>query len=72
MTKRSGTTWTEADYRARGYGTVKLRLPLDALALLDQYAALADVSRAEIVDALIRQGAPPVARVLAAKNKRER
>lgn len=54
---RSGTAWTEADYRARGYGSVKLRLPLDALELLDQYASDAGVSRAEIVDALVRGGA---------------
>lgn len=70
--KRSGTTWTEADYRAAGYGTIKLRLPLDVLALLDQYADEADVSRAEIVDALVRGGAPDVSRVEAAKNKRAR
>lgn len=69
MTKRSGTTWTEADYLARGYGTVKLRLPLDALALLDQYANEADVSRAEIVDALVRSGAPDRKRVQATKKK---
>lgn len=74
MTKRkgrSGTTWTEADYRARGYGSVKLRLPLDVLALLDQYASEADVSRAEIVDALVRGGAPDASRVQAARNKRD-
>ncbi|UOF77331.1 orf omegA-bindinG-regulatory protein compleX [Caudoviricetes sp.] len=54
MTKRSGTVWTEADYRARGYGTVKLRLPLDTLEMLAREAHDSGLSRAELVDEMIR------------------
>lgn len=50
----SGTAWTEADYAAKNYGSIKLRLPLDALAQLAELADERDVSRAEVVDSLIR------------------
>lgn len=35
---RSGTTWSEKHYRAAGYGTVKLRLPLEVLGHLNELA----------------------------------
>lgn len=50
----SGTAWAESDYAAKGYGTIKLRLPLDALEQLAELADEGEASRAEIVDSLIR------------------
>lgn len=52
---RSGTVWTEADYRAKGYGTVKLRLPLDTLERITSVAETNGISRAEVVDAAIQR-----------------
>jgi hypothetical protein len=74
---RSGTVWTEADYRAHGYHQVKVRLPLDAIDLLDRLVEAIDdeedrrdegedeTSRAAVIDALIRC-APEVGELAAA------
>lgn len=57
MTKRSGTTWGDAQYAAKGYGRITLRLPLDSLAMLADIAHETGETRAQVVDRLIR-GAP--------------
>ena len=54
---RSGTTWGDAQYAAKGYGRITLRLPLDALAMLADIAHETGETRAQVVDRLIR-GAP--------------
>lgn len=63
---RSGTPWSEADYRAHGYHQLKVRLPLDAIHLLDCLAETVSeqleqregiertVSRGELLDTIIR------------------
>jgi len=50
---RSGTTWTEEDYKKKGYGTIKLRLREAVLEKLDRAAALNGGSRQLVVEALI-------------------
>jgi hypothetical protein len=52
--RASGRNLTEAERTANGYGSVKLRLPQDALAQLAELADEGGASRAEIVDSLIR------------------
>lgn len=51
---RSGTPWSEAHYAAKGYGAIKLRLPLDTIEILTAAAEAAGVSRAEYLDGLVR------------------
>jgi len=53
---RSGTKWTEAQYRAAGYHQIKVRLPLDTIEILISAAESAGVSRSEYLDGLIRAG----------------
>jgi hypothetical protein len=52
--RKPGRSLTEAERTTLGYGTIKLRLPLDALAQLAELSDEGDASRAEIVDSLIR------------------
>lgn len=54
--RTSGTTWTEADYRAAGYGTIKLRLPLATLEMLTTKSDETERTRADLVDEMIRKG----------------
>ncbi|HWA29072.1 MAG TPA: hypothetical protein VG734_25705 [Lacunisphaera sp.] len=51
---RSGTNITESRRRELGYGSIKVRLPLDALAILAAEAERSGYTRAEILDACIR------------------
>lgn len=51
---RSGTTWGDREYAAAGYGRITLRLPLDALDMLQAIADDMGESRAVAVDTLIR------------------
>lgn len=55
---RSGTQWSDADYAAKGYGSIKLRLPLDALEMLATKAEREGCSRAQLVDAAVRAYKP--------------
>ena len=50
---RSGTQWTEADYAARGYGRITLRLSRTVLELLAARAKESGKSRAEVVAELV-------------------
>jgi hypothetical protein len=50
----SGPNISEARRRELGYGTIKLRLPLDVLAILEEESERSDLSRAELVDSAIR------------------
>ncbi len=58
---RSGTTWGDAQYAAKGYGRITLRLPQDALERLADIAHETGETRAQVVDRLIR--GTPVKRV---------
>ena len=50
----SGSILTEERRRELGYGSIKLRLPLDVLAMLQAESDESGYSRAELVDAAIR------------------
>lgn len=52
--RKPGRSLTEAERVKLGFGTIKLRLPTDALAQLAELADEGEASRAEIVDSLIR------------------
>ena len=47
---RSGTAWTEADYAAKGYKTIKLRLQPETIETLDRESARSKQSRQSLVD----------------------
>lgn len=49
-----GTVWTEADYTARGYGRMSVRLATETLAQLERLARIYGKSRTEILDEIIR------------------
>lgn len=51
-TNRSGTTWTEADYEARGYHTIKARLKSDGFEALAREAERRQITRAQTISAL--------------------
>jgi len=51
---RSGPNLTEARRRELGYGSIKVRLPLDVLKLLAEESERSGWSRAELLDACIR------------------
>lgn len=63
---RSGTVWTEQQRQAHGYHQVKVRLPLDAIELLDRLVDAVDdheeergegepkASRGVVLDTIIR------------------
>lgn len=53
MGKTQGTKWTEADYAARGYGRISLRLARERLEQLDALAVEWGCSRAEAIGRLI-------------------
>lgn len=52
-TSRSGTTWSEQDYAAAGYGTLKLRLKRSVLERLEQLAEARGVTRAKLIEQLV-------------------
>jgi hypothetical protein len=58
MTKpktRSGTVWGDAQYAAKGYGRLTLRLPEHTLAQLADLAHERGVTRAQLVALLVEQ-----------------
>ena len=50
---RSGTQWDEADYRAKGWVSLKVRISELAKLRLDELAEAAGTSKAEVVEDLI-------------------
>ena len=51
---RSGTKWSEADYRRAGWHQVKVRLGIDTIAMLDELSA-DYASRGECLAAIIAE-----------------
>jgi hypothetical protein len=51
--RRSGRNLTEAERKANGYGTIKLRLPSETITLIGIMADDAGLSRAEYVHELV-------------------
>ena len=56
-TNASGTVWTDADYAAHGYVTVKLRLPGDVANSFIEEAERLGVSRAAALALWVAQAA---------------
>jgi len=51
---RNAYQWTEADYAAKGVGSIKLRLPIPVLSQLVDLAHNANVTRQEMIESLIK------------------
>jgi hypothetical protein len=60
LKSRSGTTWTDADYAAAGYGRIGLRLPNDELELLDVLARFTGANRSQVITNSLRKMATRV------------
>lgn len=54
---RSGTVWGDAQYTAKGYGRLTLRLPVHVLDLLAVLAHERGVTRSELVAELVERAA---------------
>jgi hypothetical protein len=54
---RSGTQWSETAYAEAGYGRLNLRLPQGVLDLLGKIADERGISRAALVEELVRKAA---------------
>lgn len=59
MTARSGRNLTDAERAKNGWGRITLRLPFDALEMLQAEAERSGLSRAELIDEMIRLALDP-------------
>ena len=51
--KKKNTTRSEADWAKRGIGRISLRLPFTTLGLLDQFARLKKLTRAQFIEQIL-------------------